>query len=156
MAEVRRVIESSDISIFNFFPGRLYLDKKIRSMSLAKCSRVTLLLAEGKEVSDYPVSHLRNTVIQSVVTQFVFLVDSISQISPGLEQHFKSVIVDSTTSRRAFVVPQFRWIEPSQVGELKQTIVLITCITGSAGQYQRTTHRTDFPRGTSSRATDIF
>jgi hypothetical protein len=130
----RSVIAGGMYDINSHFPVRLYLEKKIRSLSMSKCSRVTLLLAQslGDEVTDYPINHLYNAAIRGVSSQFVLLVDGDFQVSPGLEIKFRESVDMSNVSGKAFVVPAFEWMEPVHVScpvssvTMSQNVISVT------------------------------
>ena len=127
----RFVIAAGRRVVYAFFPFssiRLYLDKKIKNMSMPKCSRVTFVLGQETEVTDYPISHLRNAVIRNVLSQFVLLIDADFQVSPGLEMRFHESVDMSAVSLKAFVVPAFEWLEAGQASRVSKLVSVITGI----------------------------
>lgn len=96
----------------------IYLEKKLRLLSLNSNSKVVLLISDEKE-NIYPINAMRNAAFKNVKTDYAFLVDADFIPCPDIESKLERYLRRNQfrnydSSKLAFVVPAFEYIENQQ------------------------------------------
>jgi hypothetical protein len=99
---------------------RMYVEKKVKSLTLPKGSHVQLLVGREDQVKEYPINTLRNVAIAISATPYVFLIDADFQPSPDVETDFLTAAQEVKRTKTAnlkvgFIVPAFEFLDSPQV-----------------------------------------